>query len=116
MFRSGCSRCWAALAFVPETQRDPGRRLDWFGFLTLALGVGALQMMLDRGQRLDWFESGEIIVLTCLGVLGLYLFAVHSVTTRDPFLDPRLITQPQVLPEPAADLLLRVHHHAGRWC
>ena len=80
-----------ALAFVPETQRDPRRRLDWFGFLTLALGIGALQMMLDRGQRLDWFASGEIIVLACLGVLGLYLFAVHSVTARDPFLDPRLI-------------------------
>jgi len=80
-----------SLAFVPETQRHPGRRLDWFGFLTLALGIGALQMMLDRGQRLDWFASGEIIVLACLGVLGLYLFAVHSVTARDPFLDPRLI-------------------------
>jgi DHA2 family multidrug resistance protein len=80
------------LAFVPETQRDPRRRLDWFGFLTLALGIGALQMMLDRGQRLDWFASGEIVVLAFLGVLGLYLFAVHSVTARDPFLDPRLIS------------------------
>jgi len=80
------------LAFVPETQRDLRRRLDWFGFLTLALGVGALQMMLDRGQRLDWFESGEIVVLACLGGLGLYLFAAHTVTTREPFLDPRLVT------------------------
>jgi DHA2 family multidrug resistance protein len=84
-----------ALAFVPETQRDPGRRLDWFGFLTLALGVGALQMMLDRGQRLDWFESGEIVVLACLAGLGLYLFVVHSITTRDPFLNPKLITHRQ---------------------
>ena len=80
------------LAFVPETQRDLRRRLDWFGFLSLALGVGALQMMLDRGQRLDWFESGEIIVLACLSGLGLYLFAAHTATTREPFLDPRLIT------------------------
>jgi MFS transporter, DHA2 family, multidrug resistance protein len=79
------------LAFVPETQRDLRRRLDWFGFLTLALGVGALQMMLDRGQRLDWFESGEIVVLACLGGLGLYLFAAHTATTREAFLDPRLI-------------------------
>jgi DHA2 family multidrug resistance protein len=78
------------LAFVPETQRDL-RRLDWFGFLTLALGVGALQMMLDRGQRLDWFESGEIVVLACLSGLGLYLFVAHTATTRQPFLDPSLI-------------------------
>jgi len=79
------------LAFLPETQRDPRRRLDWFGFITLALGVGALQMMLDRGQRLDWFESGEIVVLGCIAGLGLYLFIAHTATTRDPFLDPRLI-------------------------
>jgi DHA2 family multidrug resistance protein len=84
------------LAFVPETQRDP-RRLDWFGFLTLALGVGALQMMLDRGQRLDWFESGEIVVLACLSGLGLYLFVAHTATTRQPFLDPRLITNRKFL-------------------
>jgi len=81
------------IAFLPETQRDPRRRLDWLGFLTLALGVGALQMMLDRGQRLDWFESGEIVILACTAALGLYLFAVHSLTTREPFLDPRLIGQ-----------------------
>lgn len=81
------------LAFVPETLRDPGRRLDWFGFLALAVGLGALQMMLDRGQRLDWFESEEIILLACLTVLGFYLFAMHSLTAADPFLDPRLIAQ-----------------------
>jgi MFS transporter, DHA2 family, multidrug resistance protein len=80
-----------AAAFVPETVRNPGRRLDWFGFLTLALGIGAVQMLLDRGQRLDWFESQEIALLACLGVLGLYLFAVHSLTAKQPFLDPRLI-------------------------
>lgn len=88
----GLTALAGVLAFVPETQRDPSRRLDWFGFLALALGVGALQMMLDRGQRLDWFESAEIVVLACVGGLGLYLFAVHTATTRDPFLDPRLIS------------------------
>jgi DHA2 family multidrug resistance protein len=82
-----------AAVFVPETQRDPRRRLDWFGFLTLAVGIGALQMMLDRGQRLDWFESGEIVIEACLAALGLYLFAVHTLTARQPFLDPRLIAQ-----------------------
>jgi MFS transporter, DHA2 family, multidrug resistance protein len=80
-----------AFAFVPETEREPGRRLDWFGFLALATGIGALQMMLDRGGRLDWFESGEIIVEACLAVLGFYLFNVHGLTRRDPFLDPHLL-------------------------
>jgi DHA2 family multidrug resistance protein len=79
------------LLFLPETQRDPRRRLDWTGFLALAVGIGALQMMLDRGQRLDWFASGEILIEAALAVLGLYVFAVHTLTAREPFLDPRLI-------------------------
>lgn len=79
------------LLFVPETRREPGRRLDWFGFLSLAIGIGALQMMLDRGGHLDWFSSGEIIVEGALAVLGFYLFNVHGLTRRDPFLDPHLL-------------------------
>jgi DHA2 family multidrug resistance protein len=79
------------LAFLPESKREPGKKLDLFGFLTLALGVGALQMVFDRGERHDWFESAEILVEAGLGALGLYLFAAHSLTTRNPFLDPRLL-------------------------
>jgi DHA2 family multidrug resistance protein len=79
------------LAFLPETKRDPDKRLDVFGFVTLAIGIGALQMMLDRGERQDWFESAEILVEAAVAALGLYLFAVHSLTTRQPFLDPRLL-------------------------
>jgi len=78
------------LAFLPETKADSGRKLDWLGFAVLALGIGALQMMLDRGERHDWFESREILVLGALAALGMYLFAAHSLTTRNPFLDPRL--------------------------
>lgn len=82
-----------ALAFLQETKKDPSRKLDWFGFLCLAVGIGSLQMMLDRGQRLDWFESPEIILEASLAALGLYLFNVHCVTAKHPFLDPRLFVQ-----------------------
>ena len=82
-----------AAVFLPETPHDSGRKLDWFGFLSLSLGIGSLQLMLDRGGQLDWFESWEIITEAGLAVLGLYLFNVHSLTTKQPFLDPRLMTQ-----------------------
>jgi DHA2 family multidrug resistance protein len=82
-----------AAAFLPETRREPGRRLDWFGFLSLSLGIGSLQLMLDRGGQLDWFESWEIITEACLAVMGLYLFNVHCLTAKQPFLDPRLLAQ-----------------------
>ena len=81
------------LLFLPETERDPKKKLDWFGFLTLAVGIGALQMMLDRGQRLDWFESGEIIFEASLAAISLYMFNMHVLTHREPFLDPRVFLQ-----------------------
>ena len=81
------------LLFLPETKRDPTRKLDWFGFLSLAIGIGALQMMLDRGQRLDWFQSGEIVFEAGLAITAFYMFGVHVLTHRDPFLDPRLFVQ-----------------------
>lgn len=80
-------------AFIPETVRDPRRRLDWFGFLSLSLGIGALQLMVDRGGQLDWFESWEIISEACLAMLGFYLFNVHCLTAKQPFLDPRLLAR-----------------------
>src|SRR4051795_10566847 len=52
-------------------------RLDWLGFLSLSLGIGALQMMLDRGEQLDWFSSTEIMLEAALAVLGFYLFLVQ---------------------------------------
>lgn len=77
--------------FVPETARRPARRFDWLGFATLAAGVGALQMMLDRGERYGWLESTEIVVEAGIAALGLYLFTVHCLTAREPFINLRLL-------------------------
>ena len=46
--------------FMPESRVRRDVPFAWFGFLSLSLGVGALQMMLDRGQDIGWFDSGEI--------------------------------------------------------
>ena len=80
-------------AFVPETRRDPRRPLDWLGFISLSIGIGGLQLMLDRGQRLDWFESWEIIATAGVSALAFYVFNVHCLTARTPFLDPRLFAK-----------------------
>ncbi len=76
--------------FMPRTDPKSEMRFDWWGFSVLAIGVGALQMMLDRGQLLDWFSSSEIILEATLAGLGLYLFVVHMLTARKPFLSPEL--------------------------
>ncbi|MEZ5792980.1 DHA2 family efflux MFS transporter permease subunit [Albidovulum sp.] len=66
------------------------RRFDFFGFAALGLGIGALQLMLDRGGEVDWFSSAEIWIELALAVSGFWVFTVHILTSRDPFLSPRL--------------------------
>jgi MFS transporter, DHA2 family, multidrug resistance protein len=63
---------------------------DFFGFATLSLAVGAFQVMLDRGQLQDWFSSTEICVEAALAAVAFYVFMVHTVTARNPFVNPGL--------------------------
>jgi MFS transporter, DHA2 family, multidrug resistance protein len=72
-------------AFLRET---PMRKtpFSWMGFLTLSLGIGALQMMLDRGQEQGWFQSNEIIVEAILSAAGFYFFFADAFTTNRPFI------------------------------
>ncbi len=44
------------MIFMQETETQNTRRFDWFGFAALAVGIGSLQLMLDRGEQLGWFE------------------------------------------------------------
>jgi DHA2 family multidrug resistance protein len=76
--------------FLAETRKDKSQGLDWFGFATLSVALGALQMMLDRGERLDWFTSPEIIIEAVLCGLAFYLFVVQMATAKQPFITPRI--------------------------
>jgi DHA2 family multidrug resistance protein len=81
----------AGLAMLmPSSAPQRAMRFDWTGFAVLALGVGAMQVMLDRGSLKDWFTSTEIIVAAVLGGLGIYLFIVHMLTAEKPFI-PRAL-------------------------
>ena len=73
------------MLFMDETKQQTHLRFDWFGFLSLAVGIGALQLMLDRGEQLAWFGSGEIVAETIVSVAGFYFFFAHSLTTERPF-------------------------------
>jgi DHA2 family multidrug resistance protein len=76
------------LIFLPKALPRRELRFDWTGFAVLAMGVGALQLMLDRGQIDDWFAAREIIVEAVLAGLGFYLFVAHMLTAKQPFLPP----------------------------
>jgi DHA2 family multidrug resistance protein len=72
--------------FMPRSFGNFKLRFDWIGFGVLSLGIGSLQLMLDRGQDQDWFTSREVIVEAVLGCLGVYLFIVHMFTAKKPFI------------------------------
>lgn len=62
-------------------------RFDWRGFVFLAMGIGALQMLLDRGQLKDWFDAPEIRIEAALAFLGFYLYVVHWLSSPRSFVD-----------------------------
>jgi MFS transporter, DHA2 family, multidrug resistance protein len=72
--------------FMDETKQDLDLRFDWFGFAALAIGIGSLQVALDRGEQLGWLESNEIIAEFIIAGIGFYYFLAHSFTTSKPFI------------------------------
>jgi DHA2 family multidrug resistance protein len=88
-----------ALAFYGIARYIPGAparrslRFDVFGFASLSVFIGGLQMLLDRGQGNDWFNSPESWVEALGALLALALFIAHTACTPagDSFLDYRLL-------------------------
>lgn len=61
--------------------------IDWVGLVLLILGVGSLQIMLDRGRDLDWFNSRRIIALTVFSVISLGYFILWSLRREHRIID-----------------------------
>jgi len=76
-------------AFLPRAPRR-ARQFDLFGFAMLSVGIGALQLMLDRGGEVDWFSATETWIYLALVIAGFWVFTVHIASTAHPFLDPRM--------------------------
>ncbi|WP_421992499.1 DHA2 family efflux MFS transporter permease subunit [Roseococcus sp.] len=77
-------------AFVQETPITRASKLDWMGFGSLSIAIGALQVALDRGEQLNWLGSGEIILELTIAASAFYIFLVHTFTAKNSFVNPRL--------------------------
>jgi MFS transporter, DHA2 family, multidrug resistance protein len=82
----GIAACVALWIFFKDTAKDQSLKFDWFGFGALSVGLAALQLMLDRGTTKDWFDSSEIVIEAIVAGVGLYLFVVHMLTAKKPFI------------------------------
>lgn len=79
--------CLAILWWLLPSRPIRRRGFDLFGFSMLAIGIGALQLMLDRGQGEDWFSSAEIWIEMLAAVIALWMFIVHMATARNPMFE-----------------------------
>jgi MFS transporter, DHA2 family, multidrug resistance protein len=71
--------------------RDSNRGgIDYIGLGLVAVGLGCLQVVLDKGQREDWFESGFITSFSIVSAAALIAFIVWELRQRDPVVDLRL--------------------------
>ena len=86
----GLAAATGLMVFLPGGRGSSRLRFDWVGFAVLTMGIGALQLMLDRGQDQDWFSSSEIVIEAVLACLGIYLFLVHMVWGRQPLIRSEL--------------------------
>ena len=88
----GIAAVTMALLFIhdpPYIKRGAGG-VDYWGIGYLALGIGALQIMLDKGQEEDWFGSHFILTLGILCVVGLVFFVVRELLTGHPVVDLKI--------------------------
>ena len=81
-----------AVRHVPDTATRE-RRMDWLGFASLAVGIGALQLVLDRGNQDDWFSSQTLIFAAIVSVFAFLFFIVYTLTGKHhPLFDLRIFT------------------------
>jgi DHA2 family multidrug resistance protein len=83
---------------VPEPEHAVNRngRVDWPGLALLILGIGCLQIFLERGESKDWFESREIIVEAVIAGIALVLFIWYELRARSPMVNLRILANRQL--------------------
>ena len=79
--------------FDPAYIRRRGERVDWTGIGFLALGIGALQIFLDKGQEDDWFASRFITTLAVVSAVALVALVVHELRVAHPVVELRVFRE-----------------------
>src|SRR5437667_11090459 len=85
------------LSFINDSlHQERAESVDWLGLGLLAIGVGSLQIMLERGERLDWWASGQIRLLAVASVVSLVTFIWHELRTEHPVVDLSILKSRQL--------------------
>jgi DHA2 family multidrug resistance protein len=76
--------------FDPHYIRRLSSRIDYWGIGMLALGIGGLQIVLDKGQEKDWFSTPWITATAIIAAISLVVFAFHELNIADPVVHLRV--------------------------
>jgi MFS transporter, DHA2 family, multidrug resistance protein len=76
--------------FDPPYLRSEKKGVDYWGIGMLAVGIGALQIVLDKGQQEDWFSSSLITTLAIVSAACIVALIIHELTTDNPVIDLRV--------------------------
>jgi DHA2 family multidrug resistance protein len=79
-----------AMAFLPDAKESHSRKItkvDWWGIALLILGIGSLQIVLERGESEDWFSTRYITILMGVALTSLALFIWRELATSNPVVD-----------------------------
>ena len=66
-------------------------KMDYVGLITLIVGVGALQIVLDKGNDEDWFNSTFIVITAIVSAISLIVFLIWELTDKEPIVDLKLL-------------------------
>jgi DHA2 family multidrug resistance protein len=69
------------------------REGDWAGIITMAIGLSALQTVLEEGNKDDWFGSPFIVKLSVIAAVALVAFLIIELTVKKPLLNLRLLVR-----------------------
>jgi DHA2 family multidrug resistance protein len=76
--------------FDPDYIGKKSEKVDYWGIGLLVLGIGALQIMLDKGQQEDWFQSHFITLLAICTVVGLVGLIIRELFAEHPIIDLKI--------------------------
>lgn len=76
----------------PYLRKIAAKKIDYVGFGLMALGLGTLQLVLDKGQQEDWFSSNLILYSAAIAALALGLFVWWELNADEPIVDLRVLS------------------------
>jgi DHA2 family multidrug resistance protein len=80
-----------AYFFLRNPAKPQKSKLDWIGLAFLAVGLGAMQYVLDQGQQKDWFDDPAICWLTLTSILSLAAFVFWTLRSKIPVVDLNIL-------------------------